>query len=67
MTDDEEKECVEKLNRNIRSYRTNNHKRIRSKKKDDIYDLDRYFSQFIDKRIKTKEEQSNINPIDFKK
>ena len=65
---EEEREYIEKLNRNIKikQKKVVNNKKIKEDE-NKYQDLDHYFEQIIEQKIKDKEEEMKIKPIEFKK
>ena len=65
---EEEREHIEKLNRNIKDRKKQPLKKHAKSKTHDCLDVDDYFQKLVDKKIEEKEEELKLHqPTDFKK
>lgn len=68
MDSEEEREFIEKLNRNIKDKKKGPLKKHVKSKTHGCIDVDDYFEKIVDQRIAEKEEELKLNqPTDFKK
>jgi len=67
LESDEERKYMAKLNRNIKESKKPVPKKKTKDEENNYQDLDHYFDEIVEQRIKDKEEEMKIKPMNFKK